>query len=1068
MSFEPNQGQTDPSVAFLARGTGYAVFLRPSDATIVLTRHQKPSKLGERISLSRTALRMTLIGASDSARGEATSTLPGKVNYLIGNDRSRWRTGIPTFRSARFTGIYPGVDVVYYGTQRNLQYDFVVKPGGSVDTIRLAFEGAQSVSRSETGDLQVRAGEAELRFSRPVAYQEVGGIRKPVSAEWSVAAGAEKAPVALFMVGDYDRSRPLVIDPLLWYSTYLGGSLNDDCLDIDVDQTGCAYVTGATDSPDFPVTPGSFQTVFNGGNMDAFVTKLDPMGQAAIYSTYLGSAGDDIGFSICVDVHGQAHVAGFTDNPGFPVTPGCFDPLFNGQRDAFASILDPVGITLVYSTFIGGQGNDEAREIRLTGRLNNFAITGGSDSGNYPVTGNAFDTTWNGGIDVVYTEISPAGAGPQDLFYSTYIGSNADELGLCMDIGSGGAAAPGTACIGGWTSGQGFPLSKNPFQPFYAGNGDGFVVHLDPMQAGPAGLLYSSYIGGADPDEVRGIAWDPNTQMMSVTGMTKSPNFPVVLGGMQMVLGGGQDAFISTIRPVNGGLPDLFVSTFVGGQGDDYGNDIAMDNTEPWIVGTTMSGNFPVTAGAIQPFLNGPSDAFVMRALPLLNAPLYSTFWGGEAAEEGWGIRLDQDANAFICGSTQSQAFPVTPGCFDPTANGNNDGWVSKLGIGRATDTIVNPASGRPGDTVNLAAQLTYCWNGAPVSGKTMDFDIDGTPVGSAPTDGTGWAKLSIVVDEGSGAGNRTITASFAGDATAGPSRNSNTLTVTKAPTSVYVADRTGTITEPVELRAWLKRTTDGAWVVGRTITFKIDGTTVGTGVTSGTGRATYNWVITAGSATRTITGDFAGDAAYLASSGTGTLTCQSWSTKMYGVDRDGPITAYRVLRAWLYRLDSTPVVGKLVDFYIDGTHVGSNTTIFSGRAQVGYTIQDDGGAGTRTILADWPGDAGYGPSSARNTLTVRQATPYIWVHPRRVPLGGIANLYAYFRRLADYQPQTSKSVDFKIDGTIVQSVVTDGFGIARYAYQTVEPLGPHTIRCEFYGDAYVAAGYGEASLTIY
>ncbi|MBM3494356.1 MAG: hypothetical protein FJX72_08560, partial [Armatimonadetes bacterium] len=390
MAFEPNVGQTDPSVTFMSRGSGYAVFLRPTDATIVLMRHRMPERHSDPVKVSGAAIRMNLLGASQAAGGAGVDELPGKVNHLIGADPSRWHRGISTFRSARFEDVYPNVDVVYYGTQRNLQYDFVVEPGGKPTDVRLGFEGADAVRRTDSGDLAVRSGEAEVRFSKPVAYQEIEGVRKLVTAEWRVTETAGAPTAASFDVGEFDRSKPLVIDPLLWYSTYLGGAMNDDCLDIDVHPTGDAFVTGATASPNFPVTLGAFQPFFSGGNMDAFVTKFDVPGLWTMYSTYLGSQGDDIGFSIRVDRNGQAHVCGFTNNAGFPVTPGCFDPLFNGNRDCFASVLDPMGFTLVYSTFIGGGMNDEAREIRLTGRGINFAIAGGSDSQNYPTTLNAF------------------------------------------------------------------------------------------------------------------------------------------------------------------------------------------------------------------------------------------------------------------------------------------------------------------------------------------------------------------------------------------------------------------------------------------------------------------------------------------------------------------------------------------------------------------------------------------------------------------------------------------------------------------------------------------------------
>ncbi|NLH99465.1 MAG: hypothetical protein GX446_08215, partial [Chthonomonadales bacterium] len=783
MAFEPNKGQADPSVAFLARGSGYAVLLRPTDATIVLTRARSretgsKSGLWSSAKVSTSAFRMTLVGASEVA-GTGVERLPGTVNHLIGNDPGKWITGIETFRSARFSQVYAGVDVVYYGTNRNLQYDFIVRPGSSPETIRLAFEGA-AIKRIESGELEVAAGDAAVRFSKPVAYQETGGQRTPVAAEWNVLATKEGTPQAAFSIGDFDRTKPLIIDPLLWYSTYLGGSLNDDCLDIDLSQIGEAFVTGGTSSVDFWTLPHVFQPVFAGGNMDAFVTKFDVVGGWTMYSTYLGTQMDDIAFSIRVDRNGQAHVCGFTDSPAFPVTPGCAFPIFSGQRDAFAAILDPIGATLVYSTYIGGGGNDEAREIRLTGRGPSFAVAGGTDSQNYPVTPTAFDPTYNGSIDVTYTEILPLGQGAADLWYSTYIGAMDAEQALCMDVDP-----KGVAYIGGVVSSPQFPISLNPFQPWYAGNTDGFVFVLDPTVPGPAGMLYSSFIGGKDVDEVRGIVFDPFMAMCSVTGMTKSPDFPVIMGAMQLANAGGSDAFVSTIRPLNAGPLDLFVSTYIGGTADDFGNDIDVDNMEPWIVGTTRSPDFPVTAGCIQPLLNGPSDAFIVRMVPLLNFPVYSTYWGGESDEDGWGIRLDTDANAYACGTTWSQAYPTSAPipCFDPTYNGWADGWVAKLGIGRATDTTVLPATGRIAEPVTLQAQLTYCYNNSPVIGKQMDFDIDGTYMGSAPTDSFGWATFVWIIDEGAGAGARQIRARFAGDATAGPSFGLNTLTVNLAPT---------------------------------------------------------------------------------------------------------------------------------------------------------------------------------------------------------------------------------------------------------------------------------------------
>jgi len=299
-----------------------------------------------------------------------------------------------------------------------------------------------------------------------------------------------------------------------------------------------------------------------------------------------------------------------------------------------------------------------------------------------------------------------------------------------------------------------------------------------------------------------------------------------------------------------------------------------------------------------------------------------------------------------------------------------------------------------------------------------------------------------------------------AGDIAEGnESNNTLVFTALRTPTSLYVQDRTGTIGEVTPIRGWLKRLSDNAWLPGRTITYKVDGTFIGTAVTDSNGKAEMLWTISNGPASRTINGSWPGDDTYAPSAGNGTLTAQTWATKMSGVDHTGSIASYRILEAWLWKMDNKPIPGKSILFKLDGTVLGSDNTRPTGYAQIGYTIADGAGAGVRTIRAEWAGDP------------VTKTTPYIWVMPRTVAQGGIARFYAYFRRLPDYQKQEGKTVSFKIDGTWIVDVVTLSgaeAGIARHNYTTVEPPGAHTIRCEFAGDAWVAAGYGEGNLTIY
>ncbi len=367
---------------------------------------------------------------------------------------------------------------------------------------------------------------------------------------------------------------------------------------------------------------------------------------------------------------------------------------------------------------------------------------------------------------------------------------------------------------------------------------------------------------------------------------------------------------------------------------------------------------------------------------PLASRPLvvdpgleYSTFLGGSYDDYCHSIAVDTSGAAYVTGETWSPDFPTTAGAFDTTFNDRTDAFVATL------------------------------------------------------------------------------------------------ATVASEDTALYTIDRVGTIGELTILRGYLTRTSDDAKLDGKTVEFSVDRTAVGsavTGATGSSGRADLPWVISDGPATRTILAAFPGDADYMASSNTATLTTLTVNTKMAGYDRAGRITEYVTLRAMLLRPDNAPVRGKAVTFSIDGTPVGSATTNTDGRALIGHTIADGAGAGTRTILAEWPGDGGFRSSSAANTLYVGKAIPYIWVLPKSVPLGGSVVLYGCFRRLDDYQKQAGKAVAFSVDGTVVGTVTTDASAIARYTYKTVEPVGEHTIRCEFAGDAWVDAGYGEATLTVY
>src|SRR5438445_703660 len=368
LHFQANRGQTHEDVRFLARGPGYSLFLTPTEAVLTLMKPEssarKPAAHGKsepRGPATGTVLRMTFAGANPEPRVTGLEELPRKANYFIGNDRAKWRTNVPTYAKVQYREVYPGIDLVYYGNQQQLEYDFVVRPGANPNRIVLGFEGADRLEVDAQGDLVLHTAAGPIRQRKPVIYQEVGGVRKEIPGGY-VLSGPQQVS---FQLAAYDQSRPLVIDPVLVYSTYLGGSDRDAGLGIAVDAAGNAYVTGQTSSTNFPTTAGAFQTAFGGGfrDIDAFVTKLNSTGSALVYSTYLGGSCFDDGHGIAVDAAGNAYVTGRTCSTNFPTTAGAFQTTFGGVNDASVTKINSTGSALVYSTYLAGRGADNALGI---------------------------------------------------------------------------------------------------------------------------------------------------------------------------------------------------------------------------------------------------------------------------------------------------------------------------------------------------------------------------------------------------------------------------------------------------------------------------------------------------------------------------------------------------------------------------------------------------------------------------------------------------------------------------------------------------------------------------------
>lgn len=387
LGFERNEGQADPRVKFLARGNGYALFLSEDEATLALREPSKQRRQDQRLGrlsptdLSRyEVLRVRLSGGQRPTTVSGKEQLPGRANYLIGKDPRKWHTGIPSYSQVRYDNVYPGVNLVYHGSnQRQLEYDFVVAPGADPRQIALRFDGARSLRIDSEGDLTVQLAGGEIIEHAPVIYQEVHGTRRAIAGRYVV----KNQRTVAFTLASYDRHRPLVIDPVLAYSTYLGGSGNDGPDNgggIAVDSSGDAYLTGRTDSTNFPTTPGAFQSTFGGGSSNAYVTKLNPEGTGLVYSTYLGGTGNDGGITIAVDSSGNAYAVGFTSSSDFPTTPGAFQTSLAGSFNAFITKLNANGTALVYSTYLGGSASDFAFGIALDSSGDAYIASGVSSS----------------------------------------------------------------------------------------------------------------------------------------------------------------------------------------------------------------------------------------------------------------------------------------------------------------------------------------------------------------------------------------------------------------------------------------------------------------------------------------------------------------------------------------------------------------------------------------------------------------------------------------------------------------------------------------------------------------
>jgi hypothetical protein len=664
LSFEANRGQTHSQVEFLARGAGYTLFLTQTEAVFALrNRDSGPAPRGPRPGV----LRMELVGSSPAPRVAGLDQLPGTSNYVVGSDPSRWRTGIPTFARVRYHGVYPGVDLVYYGAdRRQLEYDFVVAPGADPSRITVGFKGADRVEVDAGGDLVLEVAGEQLRLKKPVLYQEKDGARQPVGGGYAL----KEADRVGFEVGPYDRGRPLVIDPVLIYSTYLGGSGIDSAIGIAVDAHGSAFVSGATTSIDFPGPNGPASG--SGGGWDAFVVKLNAAGTALAYSTYIGGSGDEAFYGslvyggIAVNDAGEAFITGITNSNNFP-TMNAFQPALGGAWDVFVTKLNAAG-GLAYSTYLGATGFEGGRSIAIDS-LSNVYVTGQNEATNndFPIK-NAVQPQHGGDAkDAFVTKLDTSQPPASQLVYSTYLGGSRSDLGFGIAVDSFGSAY-----VTGVTNSPDLPgAAASPLQPALLGTNDAFVVKLSPSGSS---IAYSTYLGGSDthPDgnEIGyGIAVDADLNAY-VTGITPSADFPLV-NAVQPAINGSSDLFVAKLNPQ---ASALVYSTLRGGGGTDVGFGIAVDLLGNAYVGGASGGTFPSSSGS--PTCTDPG-AVAMKLSPS-GAEVYAMCISGTGQDTGLAVAVDPSGCAYVAGYTESYNYPtINP--VQPTFKGTADGFVTKI-----------------------------------------------------------------------------------------------------------------------------------------------------------------------------------------------------------------------------------------------------------------------------------------------------------------------------------------------------------------------------------------------------
>jgi len=794
LRFEANRGQAASSVDFLTHGNGYGLYFTDHEAVLSLN---KPN------SANHADIVRIQVAGSNATAPLGNAQLPGIVNYIQSSDPSSWKTNIPTFAEVRYPAVYPGIDLVYYGNQQQLEYDFIVAPHANAGTIRLHFDGARHLALDAEGNLVIEAHNGSIAFHKPVLYQTIAGKRRDVSGAFTLLADN----TAGFHLGAYDRNHALVIDPTLLYSTYIGGTIQDSVTAMAVDASGNAYLTGTTETgantaPDFPVTGGAYNTTGYGAYyaVEAFVSKLNASGSALLYSTYLGPSATTAG--IAIDSSGDAYITGTTTSTTYPTTSGAYQTVnkaTSGDQTGFVTKLNPTGTALVFSTFFGGSNYDSPTAIALNS-AGDIYLAGTAFSTDFPTTSGAYQTTnkaapygWN---DFV-TELNPAATA---LVFSTLIGgtdeySQAPKVQLALD-------SSGDTYIASYSLAPDFPTTTGAYQTTSLVKSGYTSITLSKFNPAGTKLLYSTWFDGTgstgDGDIARGIAVN-SAGNLYIAGITYEVTFPTTSGALQTTnkTGGGQrtTGFITEFNATGSGL---VYSTYLGGSSGeyqgDYINSLALDSSgDVYVGGMTGSLDFPVTFSAYQSTNlaadNNGAVPFLTEINPAGSALVYSTYFGSTDSYQDAAntIALGPNSSVYIAGAATPtyladapgpNDFPITTGALQTTSDSQegSTGFVAKFDLGTAPSTIAT------------ATYLSSSANPA-ATGSTQIFTATVTP-NTGTTIPTGNVVFSV--DEGTGT---SVALNAKGVATYSPaalSVGTHYILASYAGTSTYAASAQG------------------------------------------------------------------------------------------------------------------------------------------------------------------------------------------------------------------------------------------------------------------------------------